>query len=138
MSRNSCRPPVPRGGAAGRRALACALLLLAPGAPAAPPIDQRPLLAPALPPPAPPLSPHSSETPPAPGPRSPPTTLPAPAPHRTRLEKQGYATPEQPLKLKIEDTLKETYTLAPASATPGAGAAPGAAGAAAAAPPPAP
>jgi tetratricopeptide (TPR) repeat protein len=71
--------------------------------------------------------------------------LDAPRAYRIRFEKQGYATLEQPLKLKIEDTLKETYTLAPAAAAPGAaatagtgGAAAGAGAAPAAAPPAAP
>jgi hypothetical protein len=31
--------------------------------------------------------------------------------YRIRFEKSGYETLEQPLKLKIEDTLKETYIL---------------------------
>ena len=31
------------------------------------------------------------------------------------LEKQGYVTLEQPLKLKIEDTLRESYSLQPAT-----------------------
>ncbi|HVR08530.1 MAG TPA: carboxypeptidase-like regulatory domain-containing protein, partial [Thermoanaerobaculia bacterium] len=43
------------------------------------------------------------------------------------LEKTGFITLEQPLKLKIEDTLKETYTLQPATgAAAGAPAASGA------------
>jgi Tfp pilus assembly protein PilF len=67
--------------------------------------------------------------------------------YRLHLEKDGYVTLEQPLKLKIEDTLKETYALqrsAPGAAgagaapgTPAAGASAGASGGAAAAPPPA-
>jgi tetratricopeptide (TPR) repeat protein len=43
--------------------------------------------------------------------------------YRIRLEKQGYPTLEQPLKLKIQETIKETYTLkrgAPAGAAAGA------------------
>jgi len=45
------------------------------------------------------------------------------------LEKTGFITLEQPLKLKIEDTLKETYTLQPATgAAAGAPAASGASG----------
>jgi Tfp pilus assembly protein PilF len=45
--------------------------------------------------------------------------------YRLHLEKDGFITLEQPLKPKIEDTLKETYTLQPS--TPGkAGGAPGA------------
>ncbi len=150
MSRNSCRPRLPRGGAAGRRALACALLLLAAGAAAAHAIEQGRLLGTVVDAAGAPLagvkvlitSPEMStfkleKTTDARGQFS-AIILDAPRAYRIRLEKQGYATLEQPLKLKIEDTLKETYTLAPASATPGAGAAPGAAGAAAAAPPPAP
>ena len=67
--------------------------------------------------------------------------------YRLHLEKEGYVTLEQPLKPKIEDTLKETYSLqpsAPAPAAKGPGAAPGAtagaappAGAPAGSPPPA-
>jgi Tfp pilus assembly protein PilF len=72
--------------------------------------------------------------------------------YRIRLEKQDYLTLEQPLKLKIEDTLHETYSLQPAAqptapasrpgsaATPGAppaGQPAGASGQAAPAPPPA-
>lgn len=72
--------------------------------------------------------------------------------YRIHLEKQGYTTLEEPLKLKIEDTVKESFTLepqvratierggpgpgGPAAGAPssGAGAAAGAAGAAAPAP----
>jgi Tfp pilus assembly protein PilF len=62
------------------------------------------------------------------------------------LEKQGYVTLEQPLKLKIEDTLRQSYSLQPATgaaAGPGATAAPpagqsaAASGKAAPGPPPA-
>ncbi len=35
--------------------------------------------------------------------------------YRIHLEKQGYITLEQPLKLKIEDTLRESYSLQPAT-----------------------
>jgi Tfp pilus assembly protein PilF len=52
--------------------------------------------------------------------------------YRLHLEKDGFVTLEQPLKPKIEDTLKETYTLQPS--TPGKAGAPGAVGAAGAAP----
>ena len=45
------------------------------------------------------------------------------------LEKQGYITLEQPLKLKIEDTLRQSYSLQAASG-PAAGAAPSGAAAA--------
>jgi len=37
------------------------------------------------------------------------------------LEKQGYITLEQPLKLKIEDTLRESYSLQPATGPAAAG-----------------
>ena len=58
--------------------------------------------------------------------------------YRLHLEKDGFITLEQPLKPKIEDTLKETYTLQPsipgkAAATPVAPGAPGAQGPAGAA-----
>jgi tetratricopeptide (TPR) repeat protein len=53
--------------------------------------------------------------------------------YRLHLEKDGFITLEQPLKPKIEDTLKETYTLQPAG--PGkAGGAPAGGAAASAAP----
>jgi Tfp pilus assembly protein PilF len=51
------------------------------------------------------------------------------------LEKQGYVTLEQPLKLKIEDTLRESYSLQPATGPAAAG--PPSGGAAAAGAPPA-
>jgi len=51
------------------------------------------------------------------------------------LEKQGYVTLEQPLKLKIEDTLRESYSLQPATGTAAAPTLSG--GAAAAGAPPA-
>jgi Tfp pilus assembly protein PilF len=72
--------------------------------------------------------------------------------YRIHLEKQGYVTVEQPLKLKIEDTLRESYSLQPATGpgaagpqsggaavagAPPAGQPAGAAGKAAPAPPPA-
>ncbi|MBV8201717.1 MAG: tetratricopeptide repeat protein [Acidobacteria bacterium] len=40
--------------------------------------------------------------------------------YRLHLEKNGFVTLEQPLKPKIEDTLKETYTLQPAAPGPAA------------------
>jgi Tfp pilus assembly protein PilF len=46
--------------------------------------------------------------------------------YRIRLEKEGFATLEQPLKPKVEDTLKETYTLQQAAPAPAAGQAPAA------------
>jgi len=55
--------------------------------------------------------------------------------YRIHLEKQGYVTLEQPLKLKIEDTLRESYSLQPA--TGAAAAPPPSAGAAASSAPPA-
>jgi tetratricopeptide (TPR) repeat protein len=54
--------------------------------------------------------------------------------YRIRFEKEGFESLEEPLKLKIEDVLKQTWTLGPHSAKGAAGAAP-AAGTAAAAPP---
>jgi Tfp pilus assembly protein PilF len=50
------------------------------------------------------------------------------------LEKQGYVTLEQPLKLKIEDTLRESYSLQPATG-PAAGGPPSGGAAAHGAPP---
>ncbi|HXO41910.1 MAG TPA: tetratricopeptide repeat protein [Thermoanaerobaculia bacterium] len=55
--------------------------------------------------------------------------------YRIHLEKQGYVTLEQPLKLKIEDTLRESYSLQPATGPAAAG--PQSGGAAAAGAPPA-
>ena len=55
--------------------------------------------------------------------------------YRIHLEKQGYVTLEQPLKLKIEDTLRESYSLQPATGP--AAAPPPSAGAAAPSAPPA-
>jgi Tfp pilus assembly protein PilF len=40
--------------------------------------------------------------------------------YRIHLEKQGYVTLEQPLKPKIEDTLRESYSLQPATGPTGA------------------
>jgi tetratricopeptide (TPR) repeat protein len=51
--------------------------------------------------------------------------------YRIHVEKQGYVTLEEPLKLKIEDSVKETFTLEPqVSATLQRGGAAGGAGAA--------
>lgn len=55
--------------------------------------------------------------------------------YRIHLEKQGYVTLEQPLKLKIEDTLRESYSLQPATGAAAAGSQSG--GAAASGAPPA-
>jgi Tfp pilus assembly protein PilF len=55
--------------------------------------------------------------------------------YRIHLEKQGYVTLEQPLKPKIEDTLRESYSLQPATGPAAAGSQSG--GAAAAGTPPA-
>ena len=41
--------------------------------------------------------------------------------YRIHLEKQGYVTLEQPLKPKIEDTLRESYSLQPATGPAAAG-----------------
>lgn len=41
--------------------------------------------------------------------------------YRIHLEKQGYVTLEQPLKLKIEDTLRESYSLQPDAGPAAAG-----------------